>query len=294
MYTGQSASPLTADAGGSPSAQLGLAEFSNGNFLGDRHLYADYYSTDSIKYYPYPRKAGTNYKQVRTHPSSSTDTFILKNRQQYTGIYYKKIADGITMDHHSRLTFLQTKFPDAPVVHSTTIRDPNVLSNYHNILIPKAVAYSAGVLDYFFRGKLDVSVSWNDGNGNYDLGITNLSGQDLKGGEFRLYWDDSSNDRTRLMNPGSSTEGRFIIAWDDNSSLPDGQTVNATFNPPTCSRVKRYTLIYRGKIGTVSGQALDPIDDGIAIAAKRFEPLALDCEGGTGDAPDYYSIPIPP
>jgi hypothetical protein len=54
LYAPGSATVLqSAETGG---AQLGLAEWCNGNFLGDRHLFPEYYSTGDIAYYPYPSR----------------------------------------------------------------------------------------------------------------------------------------------------------------------------------------------------------------------------------------------
>jgi hypothetical protein len=48
MYQGH-ASALNADTNGGTST-LGLAEWCNGNFLGARHLYGEYYPSNSIKH----------------------------------------------------------------------------------------------------------------------------------------------------------------------------------------------------------------------------------------------------
>ncbi|GBC62277.1 hypothetical protein DENIS_3246 [Desulfonema ishimotonii] len=39
-----------------------------------------------------------------------------------------------------------------------TVNDPEVSHAYASKLIPRAVGYSAGLLDYFFRGKLDITI----------------------------------------------------------------------------------------------------------------------------------------
>jgi hypothetical protein len=260
-YDGHDASALKADADGALADQLGLAEFSNGNFLGDRHRYADYYATDSIKYYPFPRKSGTNFKEVRMHPSSSTDFFTLKNRQQYTGIYYAKIKDGIPVTHHSRVAFLQTKYSDAPLVHGSTIRDDTVRSDYHNILIPKAVAYSAGLLDYFFRGTMSSAVIGYDSDSlQCTEQIVNTSGQDFGNGVFSVYADDENDVRTLLGQTNFS------------GILPNGGIMDMTFTNATWP-TNKLLLVYKGTIGLTGTSASDPMDAGIAIAAT---PVNLD------------------
>src|SRR5882724_4664870 len=65
---------LNADATTGP--QLGLAEFSNGNFLGEDAIYAEYFPASSpefgIHYFPFPkRNTGTQYKAVWQNPLTS-------------------------------------------------------------------------------------------------------------------------------------------------------------------------------------------------------------------------------
>jgi hypothetical protein len=48
----QNSQVLDNDANG--GTQLGLAEFGNANFLGERHLYGEFYSPGNIAYYPFP------------------------------------------------------------------------------------------------------------------------------------------------------------------------------------------------------------------------------------------------
>src|SRR5581483_7613028 len=53
IYNGN-ASALDADANNGPL--LGLAEFSNGNFLGEDAVYAEYLRPGNIHYFPYPSR----------------------------------------------------------------------------------------------------------------------------------------------------------------------------------------------------------------------------------------------
>jgi hypothetical protein len=64
LYNGD-VSKLVADNNENPNGgpnTLGLAEWCNGNFLGDRHLFPEYYNPGDIEYYPYPsRNHSTDY-----------------------------------------------------------------------------------------------------------------------------------------------------------------------------------------------------------------------------------------
>jgi hypothetical protein len=139
------------------------------------------------------------------------------------------------------------------------------------MLMKKAGEYSTGILDYFFRGKLETTMVPNS-SGGYNLTIKNVSGQDFHGGDFFLYWDDASGNRTGLLNPGNSTDGNFIPGWSGTLTILNNGTVSASFKPPT-SAVTSYTLVYKGTIGASTGAQHDEVDEGIAIAAKTFSPF---------------------
>jgi uncharacterized protein YjbJ (UPF0337 family) len=253
------ASKLDADVNGGTST-LGLAEWCNGNFLGARHLYAEYYETNSIKYYPFPsRNTSTDYLQRRGNLPSAVHPLSLRNGQPGQAIYLAKTNDGIQIPYHSRYTYFGAKFPNVGMI---TINDPNVLSNYHNIFIPKAVEYSAGLIDYFFRGTLASGLPGGT-NGSFDLNIENTSSQDLAGGGFHLYWDDSTGNRTEL------TGSDFVTNYP--GALAAGDSFDAAFVSVT--NAVDYVLVYQGTIGTSAGVPLDQVDTNIAIAVTALNSV---------------------
>jgi hypothetical protein len=139
LYNVSSSTAL--DAAENCGTQLGLAEWCNGNFLGARHLYPEYFTeynsdgTKNISWYPYPsRNTSTDYLQRKSDLASGVHSLILKNGQQVQAIYLNKTGDGVTFPDHSRFDYFGAKFPRFGMI---TINDPNVLSNYHNIFIPK-------------------------------------------------------------------------------------------------------------------------------------------------------------
>ena len=114
--------------------------------------------------------------------ASGIQPLILKTGPQGQAIYLNKTGDGVTFPDHSRFDYFGAKFPHFGMI---TINDYNVLSNYHNVFIPKAVKYSAGLLDYFFRGTMSVSLNLATNN-PYTFTNLNTSGQDFYEGSFSL------------------------------------------------------------------------------------------------------------
>src|SRR5439155_50015 len=79
-------------------------------------------------------------------------------------------------------------------------------------LIPRAVAFSAGMINYFFRGKIDFVVDPNPANRGGFL-IKNLGPEPMKG-KFALYYNDRSGDRHPVPDAGGCA-----LVWDTTALL---------------------------------------------------------------------------
>jgi hypothetical protein len=258
IYTG-SASSLGADANG--GLQLGIAEFSNGNFLGGRHVYAEYFIPGRVEYYPFPsRDTSTNYKQVKSNPSVGAETYTLKNGQPVKGIYLKKNSDGVVVNHHSRMNYLGAKKVSGPAGKPfCTIKDDKVQADYHARLIPKAVAYSAGLIDYFFRGYISVEVTWDSPLQKYTLKVRNDSDEAFgSGGTFTVLKEMANGDRASIY--------QGVL----NATLAPNGTVDLTFDGPVSGAAK-FIVVYKGTIGLTGSSANDPVDANIAIATTSVD-----------------------
>jgi len=109
-------------------------------------------------------------------------------------------------------------------------------------LIPRAVGYSAGLLDYFFRGRLDVDlVEGPSGSSQFQLIGTNGSRDEtLVDGELRLYADTPSGERSQV-----TTFAPLRV-----SGVDPGQPLTPippSFEPPTDA--ERFVAVYTGKLG---------------------------------------------
>jgi len=265
LYSGSSAA-LDADLNGGVNT-LGLAEWCNGNFISVRHSYAEYSGRGLIEYYPFPSlEHSTDFRSKLAHFSTATRVSYLRNGKQINRIGIKKDKDGVTVNNHSVLLYFGTLPSRAGFISqvSSTINDPIVLSNYHAILIPKAVKYSAGLLDYYFRGTIATSISEDANLGGYVFGVTNTSSQAFYQGNFYLVSEYENGDRAIVQtNPLTQP-------------LPSGGTVNIAYSGVLGNKM---LVVYKGTIGVSGTTALDPVDKDIAIAATiapHFEPLRFD------------------
>lgn len=265
-YQGDAAA-LDADATGDPASKLGLAEFSNGNLLGENALYAEFFKTNDTQCFPHPSLKDTDQPQLKpANWQNFLDSTTLADGTQGQRPYLRKIGAGTNVAHHSALKYLGAmnmgKMGTLPGPTAVSIADTNVLRDYHDIMIPKAIEYSGGILDYFFRGSLTVSVVGYDTNTlTYTNQIMNTSGEAFGPGFYAIYEDDpTSGDRTQIAQTNLST------------ALQSSNSFLMTFPAPD-SFTNKLLLIYRGTIGLDGGgAALDPVDANIAIAAKSFYP----------------------
>lgn len=254
------------NAEASGGTQLGLAEWCNANFIGDRHQYAEYFHSGDIRHYPYPSLyTSTSYFDVKYNLTRAARMSFLRSGVQIKRIYLDKTGDGVRFSDHSVLTYFGVYFAGQALgIPSTTIRDPNVLANYHNEFIPKAVKYSAGLLDYYFRGTMNAQiVNVDSGAKQFTVSFLNTCSQDFSNGTFYIFQDDSGGDRT-LIGQTNLTD-----------LLPNGILSAASGVAATFAGLPGTNLIavYQGTIGISNSAPLDPVDAGMAIAVAPLTPI---------------------
>jgi len=126
-----------------------------------------------------------------------------------------------------------------------------------DLLIPRAVAYSAGLVNYFFRGKLD-AVPQGPGT----LLVKNLSAEEMKG-DFGLYYDDAEGSRRPVTittcRAGSVdvpvSQGKCSGATLASVSISPNSRLEISFTPPAPPAVPapktagEYMLVFNGSMG---------------------------------------------
>jgi hypothetical protein len=127
---------------------------------------------------------------------------------------------------------------------------PNA-NSAHSLLIPRAVSYTAGLYDYFFRGKIDFSPDPTNA-GQYL--VKNLGTESMKG-KFKLYYDDQDGNRNTVRDTGGQE-----LVWDTDVILAASEGVLAAgaslpvpgFVPPSTPPPKtpgEYMLVFSGDMG---------------------------------------------
>ncbi|NJL60188.1 MAG: hypothetical protein HC887_11685 [Desulfobacteraceae bacterium] len=129
--------------------------------------------------------------------------------------------------------------------------DNDCYQDYAELLIPRAIGYSAKLLDYFFRGEIDLVLE--------DSGyvIKNLS-DEMMNGTFGLYYDNSEGKRTLLVS------GELQL---QKKSCSDPITFNI---PANAKEPGTYILVFKGTMGAEK-------DDAVAGKVIKMENTCCWC-----------------
>ncbi len=154
-----------------------------------------------------------------------------------------------------------------------------------DLLIPRAVAYSAGLLNHFFRGRIEPEIEQYSG-GTVTMKIINRSPSDTlfeQSGVNELavvytYRDTTGEKYGVSVNPISLASGDDIAA-----GAKSAQAYTFDFNPaiPIDAQDLKLQIVYRGKLGNE--------EDGIAVGSIEmsspgfiFTPSSVPADGITG------------
>ncbi|MBI5025828.1 MAG: hypothetical protein HZC12_03680, partial [Nitrospirae bacterium] len=207
---------------------IGITEYTNANFFSE--------DTINSKNYPYPRIDGNTPVVGRTYTSVSG--------QVYTREYYLKKCcgetkggEGYLLSAVDLLDYYRQKYPLLSfALPKIPVLDRNVYTDYASFLIPRAVGYSAGLLNYFFRGEMDMVEDPDYFNG---YKVKNMSSEDMEG-SFELYYDNNTGER------------KFITSWQGKIlANSEGGLIEINSFPQDFPSGKEgeCILVFRGKMG---------------------------------------------
>ena len=196
---------------------IGLAEFTNANF----------FSRDTVfsPALPFPARSSVDLlPEPQVVPSTG-------QRRRYL----TKTRDGVTVPRIAVPSSLYDFTADALKDRKIWL-DDNVLSDYATLLFPRAVGYSAALLDYFFRGTLDVGLA--DDEAVPRMIGSNTSSETLGPGQLFVFAEDGSGVRRLASNADGIAVG---------SVAPGGDLPEVPLTVP--ERTERLVAAYRGRLG---------------------------------------------
>ena len=220
---------------------IGLSEYTNANFFSN--------DTNAIE------NTSFTYPQITEDTDIVEKEFVNNNvplADTYNRQYYKKnccgeknggngyLLSGIDYFEYYRnsLNPIGAKKLIAPLL------DYNVYEDYAFLLIPRAIGYSAGLLNYFFRGEIEFDILNTD-----TITITNNSSEDMDG-IFTLYYDAADGKRKPVSN------GSWTLP-----PLQAGETSNElSFTEPIdIAEGKEYIIVFEGTLGKESNVVVGKI-----------------------------------
>jgi hypothetical protein len=209
-------------------ADVGLAEFANPNYLSRDTIFKDFVL-------PRREQLGSPFFELESG----------KFRR-----YWPRIADGaaaIEVDHFVGEGVLYAALaeatPDPPP--AGWVLNSRVSEDYALDLLPRAVGYSAALIDYFFRGRLDVDVVDNADDGEpSQLRIVGTNGAEepLVSGSLTLFAEDVNGRRTRL-DPVTGVPDDVAVR----DIGPQGNISSTWFT--VTEPAERFVAVYQGALG---------------------------------------------
>ena len=206
----------------SVGADIGVAEYTSGGYLSDDTIFVGGFAL--------PRR------------ESLGAAFFDPGETSVARRYFPKTADGDTIGHFVAEGALYERLLFRGQLVGGFVLDDRVYEDYGARLIPRAIGYSAGLLDYFFRSNFDFTVdvsSADPGKRLLTVSIPPVLTAETMDGTFTLYAEDKDGVRSAV--PG----GAITIA------LFRGGFAQAVFAP--VSGVRAYVLVFRGQLGDEPG-----------------------------------------
>ena len=249
----------------------GIAEYSHANFMSEDTIF-----TFDLPLKPDLSEFFTNYQ---------SDDFNLEteniNGRDMTFVYLKNKHPG-GVDHLLLAGVLHSHPISSPTIQDVrwTTNDRKVHEDYASKLIPRAVGYSAGLLDYFFRGAIEITLPDNgvyaltdikpdeidpsqQGFDHITLLAKNIStgDEEMTGGTVTLVvkYKLGQGDQFQNSPPATSDEFYYIVKELEGTHLIPRDTptlfefnINDSQIPLWATDVYIY-LIYKGELGQEEG-----------------------------------------
>jgi hypothetical protein len=134
--------------------QVGLSEYSNANFLSKCTIFTDNLPFGDSHYFPFPNK-----DSIEEMPP---ETIMAEDGKADKVRYLRKYRHGEVINNFAQARYfcegLYITLTDINLYYRLAFHlDDKVHEAYAEKLIPKAVGFTAGLINYFFRGELEIT-----------------------------------------------------------------------------------------------------------------------------------------
>jgi hypothetical protein len=276
---------------------VGLAEYTNSNFSSYDTIFTETYNNDgnllnNKKYFPFPRRS-----DMVVAVELYEDGFDWNKKYRK---YFSKITGGEPIPHFavaSRLYGYLDEEP-SPVLQGY---DEKCHKDYAERLVPRAIGYSAALIDYFFRDEIEITppasgiYSLANANGQTGFSQVRLRARNVAEGEGEMM----AGDLTLVMHYRVALDDPFkgnVVSVDPLSVMtkvtlpgtqviPRDQPVELIFDLPTAiphwATDLNLQLVYSGKLGTQGESGFVGEENAVAVGFKDIsEPTPFDYING--------------
>jgi hypothetical protein len=225
---------------------VGMAEYTANNFTSFGRQYVgrtgDATFIGPAPGFPLPNGSNRRIERYTTPPMVYPDGRTRSGLAEYV---VGKIYDGYTNTYSEEIPLAAASLLSDLIPNGTPIYVENQLTYnaQYPLLIPRAAAFSTGMIDHFFRGRIDIA----PGTGN-NWTIKNTGTQAMIG-TFSVYGETLGAVRTMI--PGA-------LGY---RNLAAGASTTMTFIPP--SGTVKLIAVFRGQIGA-EGNSQDPAWSAVA------------------------------
>lgn len=251
------------------SGGRGIAQFTSQNFVSQDTNFRHALSGGSAIPDPeHPKPAFPASPVVTSVPISQLDLFgLLASPMEFIGLpIADKVSGGGCFNNRAVVrSFMHLIFSQFPAYSLNSLTWE---ANYP-ILFPRAIAYSTGLMNYYFRGKLQLE-SYSVAGATVQVVVRNVSAADfalaeapgVSGAEFSVYYDAEDGERHRLALQGDDLGGE---------SLAFNETSTFSFALPadvSKTQERPFVLVFDGNIGAergIAAVAIGPQDRALVV-----------------------------
>jgi hypothetical protein len=274
------------------SVGRGLADFSNRSFVTQDTNYGDYSPRTACEIFPEPRItdaipwATTGTYQVilsdgsRVNKTVTEDVYSLQLLDSNVSV---SLVDRFHT-HVSSIDIETRRYVAGARFYSLSDKSYQSRADF---LMPRAVGYSAGIIQRFFSGKLDASWTKNATTGKWDVKITNL-GTERIGADAKIkaiYIADPSyfgrgnqDDTARILDDSISTLVPGFAGISAFGGTVDIKGISVPFlqgSDPVTKFERR--MIIEGTLGSEAGRVVSLVQGRIVTSKQSYQ---LDCWSG--------------
>lgn len=278
---------------GAPFLQ-GLAESTNGGYLSD-------FTIPGNPHIPFVTSHSFASPQIPTY--TCYDFIPGTNDKRKYASRWACPTDGSPVDHLAAISMFTPRLigmPPLPLPFlNKYVLDDNVHKTYAGELLPKTVGYSAALLDYFFRGKIKLTVAAPDDITFRSIKVTaqnDTTDEDMASGDMSLVIRYKALSETSLgggkyllNNPTADYTYKVVTLTNLNLATPQVLTFDLSADPlPYNFSDMTMQLVYKGKLGNEDGAVAvskPEIIDGIYTDFDLSLPPSGVFAKVSGDAP---------